>query len=184
MMPTYLEQLIRLVPPPDSIVDTATMRDWYAVASTIEQQIPLDPVEISVRYGSGQFLDGDFSLSIYNVFHPFYPTLVRYRRYSAEAGILADRRDGFDVEYDHPFPIGVFEYGRGQDDCSNIFWDMKGPMEHWPLWLPTPTASSQYFRMPLTEFLVKAFRGELDVDEFPRPFVDLKFVAWKGESTI
>ena len=147
------------------------------------QQIPLDPVEISIRYGSGQFVAHEFSLSVYNVFHPIYPSLVQFRRMALELDIQADRQHGVHVlKYDHPFPIGGFEYGPEQRPC-NIIWDMKGSMENWPLWLPTPSAPAQHFGLPLTEFLVKAFRGELDVDRFPKPFVDLRFVAWKEQST-
>jgi hypothetical protein len=175
-MTDYLQELIRLVSPP--AVGAGTMADWETIEREIEQEIPLDPVEISLHYGSGQFVDREFALSIYNVFHPLYPSLVRYRRFVAEADIRADRRDGFHIEYDQPFPIGVFEYGL-EEGCSNIFWDMKGPMEQWPLWLPTPSSRLQHFAMPLTEFLVKAFGGELEVSEFPKPFVDLRFVPFE-----
>ena len=112
-----------LVLPPSLVVNGGTMADWERIARQIEQQIPLDPVEISMRYGTGQFVDRQFTLSIYNVFHPFYPRLVQYRRMAAEGDIRADRRDGIHVEYHHPYPLAVIEYG-SEERCSNIFWDM------------------------------------------------------------
>jgi hypothetical protein len=168
-MTSYLEQLTKLVPPPDVVERVGTMADWEAIARKIEQQIPLDPVEISLRYGSGQFVDGEFSLVIFNVFHSFYPRLVQIRRSFNEA----ERRAGIQ-QYDNPFQIGVIQYGPEQGDMANVFWAMKGPVEKWPVYLNS--APHQCFHMALTEFLVKAFRGELDVDKFPKPFVDLRFV--------
>jgi len=157
------------------------MADWEAIEREIEQQIPIDLVEISLRYGSGCFVDRGFSLWFHNVFHPIYPSLIRYRRMVAEADLRSDRRDGFRIdEYNEPFPIGGFADGPEEGDVSNIFWDMNGAKEHWPIWLPTPSARLQHFCMPLTEFLVRAFRGELDVDKFPKPFVDLRFVPHEG----
>jgi hypothetical protein len=171
-----IEDLVALVPPPIRPAQVGTQEEWDAVQAAIGLSLPDELAELSMRYGSGFFKDGDFTLTIFNVFGPLFVDRCKFRR--------AIRTDlGFQNSGDPwaAFLRDKFEFARvdwsQEGGETYVLWDMAYESAAWPICVPAAGNWQQRFNLRLVPFLVEAFSGRLVVERFPSRFENLRFVS-------
>ena len=154
VMSVFLEQLMRLVPPPEAPICAGSPEAWVEVERKLGAPLPDDYKIFINRYGSGGFYD---YLEIVSPFMPRNGLIAMFWRYRDSY-----KQDKFPV---FPEPEGLLLLGT--DQCEHtLFWLTKGEPNQWPLvymddnYIDTPRY--EYYEMTITQFLVEWISGRLD----------------------
>src|SRR5262245_48245714 len=170
-----LEDLAALAPPPKAVVNPGTLAQWKSVKEAINQELPLDWLHYSLRYGSGSFVSGPFHFSLNNVFAPLFVEGFEFHRHVNRSAFA---RGSLDLSEAKDFvELGGFAFDYDdQGDEGGLWWLPVGPPDKWPIFARAGCAAFERFDMPLFAFLVGAIRSEIRVNHFPSTFADLQFI--------
>ncbi len=165
-----LEQLLRIVPPPASPVNSGGEAEWRGVMAAIGMELPRELFLISSQYGSGHFTLGEFWVEVHSVFRPGYPALVEFNRrvFQQEAA----RNPGL---YARMFELGGYGWGDEMATMGRLFWVMAGSADEWTVGITRPVSR---YACSVTGFLTKCFAGEIRPDGFPSSFEGIAFEPW------
>jgi hypothetical protein len=152
-----LAELIEVVPPSPEPVETDPSEAKHAVEA-LGVALPQDLYDFGLRYGSGMFGD---AIRVYNPFGANYLACVRmvgdcYRDLKSAEG------DEF-IPYDiFPTSPGLLAWG-DEVNGNVLFWLTQGEPNDWPIILfSRHDGSFERWDMPLTTFLAKVFKAEVD----------------------
>jgi hypothetical protein len=148
-----IDELLRLVAPPERPIHRGAPRQWEAVQQALGTRLPSDLRDFGTVYGSGRFGFG-------HVFNPFSPSFLSdikdcSRVLREERGVPPGAPYGI-----FPDPCGwlVCGYDFGGDVC----WVTEGDPDSWPiLVISRDPPLFQQFNMSLTSFLAGLVSGEV-----------------------
>jgi len=166
-----LGELVKLVRPPAKPIDGISREVRLRTATGSELDLPEDYKQFSAIYGSGAFKVNQIPLLC--IQNPFAPDFSKWA--SSQLDALRDSKDSSGEE-GVPYAIfpdeaGLFPLGR-DDQATRLWWRTVGEANSWPIivqWFLGPD-SFRELRMPLTELLVRLFRGEIDLPPWPEPW--------------
>jgi hypothetical protein len=154
-----IEELLRVVAPPERPLETGDAAQWAEVERLLGTRLPRDLYDLATRYGSGMFV-GPLSLNILNPFARSYLDQLH-----GSGRFLRDQR-GLPARYGTPYGVfpdrpGWLLWGHttnGDDICLVT----EGEPEAWPLLLISDHCRNfQQVQMPLTTFLARVFTGSV-----------------------
>ena len=167
-----LENLLRLINPPDSPADTGQPDQWADVERALGMPLPSDYKQFINAFGTGEFND------LFWVYNPF--SSIESMNLLWQAGVpeslemdeelgrvyrfdsILDHYYSFRCEYPedcplppYPEPGGLLPIG-GDSNGGSMWWLTEGEPGVWPLArLPHALQPIEQHAMPLVEFLVK-----------------------------
>jgi hypothetical protein len=154
-----IEELLRLVPPPEHPVETGDAARWEEVERLLGTRLPQDYRDFATHYGSGLFVN---FLGLW-VLNPFAPSYLEQLRYYSD--FLRTQR-GLPERYGVPYGVfpdqpGWLLWG-GTTNGDDLCWVTEGEPEAWPLLLISDYCRQfQQLRMPMTTFLAGLLTGSV-----------------------
>lgn len=162
-----IEDLVRVVTPPDVPLQVDTGRSWRAIQDEIGIDLPDDLRQLATTYGSGRFC------KMFMVFNPFASTYSQYIKF--ECDLLNQLMDN---EGDQYIPYNVFPYSPGllpwgsDDNGHTMLWLTDGPAEEWPIVLRSRDNEYERHDLNMTTFLEKVINQELSCLLWSQTFFD------------
>ncbi|OXM50478.1 SMI1/KNR4 family protein [Amycolatopsis alba] len=147
-----LDDLIRLVPPPEKPV--ALEEDWRSVEKELGLALPSEFKALATRYGAGSF--DDISLLSPG------ELVVSARDLLGTAGAFRDDWPDMVPFALWPEPGGLLEWARTGNGDS-LYWLTEGEPEDWTTVVWNPRAGSGRHALDAVAFLYAYFEGRLDV---------------------
>jgi hypothetical protein len=182
-----IDQLQRLVPPPEVPAYVPTESDWVQVRAELGVDFPEELRRFCAVYGMGTFRGAE--TTALSVGCPGYLGFVADFR--SELQRLREIRG---PRQSDDYPFAVFPEDRGLlplalDECDVwICWVSRGRPDEWPILVRWTwgVAGLRVFDMPLSELLVALFDRTIELPCFPPPtFVDdVRFVPYEEGKTI
>jgi hypothetical protein len=161
-----LDELVRILVPPESPIDTGSAGDWRRIQQEIGTAIPNDYCSFIERYGSGG-IDG--WLYFFNPFAASKYTNLQ-RQISARLGALREIRREFPRYV--PFPVypekgGVLPWGcTGNGDT--LYWVTTGKPSDWSVCINEGRGPDwDVFAESMTGFLIRLLKRQIRVRIFP-----------------
>jgi hypothetical protein len=155
-----LEQLRRLLPPPDQPLEAAPPDGWAEVEAALGTGLPDDFKAFTQLYGSGKV---DDFLYLFNPFAEGQDGNLLFEKDRVLAA-YAETRARFPARLPlPPFPEdgGVLPLGR-TDNGDELYWVTGGDPRDWPVaLLESRAARQEVHRMPVTGLLAALAAGEL-----------------------
>jgi hypothetical protein len=155
-----LEQLRRLLPPPDEPLEAAPPDGWAEVEAALGTGLPDDFKAFTELYGSGKV---DDFLYLFNPFAEGQDGNLLFEKDRVLAA-YAETRARFPARLPlPPFPEdgGVLPLGR-TDNGDELYWVTGGDPRDWPVaLLESRAARQEVHRMPVTGLLAALAAGEL-----------------------
>ena len=151
-----IDELVAIVPPPHKPLESGSPEKWLRSEEQLEVTLPQDYREFSTTYGTGRFCSG--FIEVFNPFSDCYIEIIH-----AQCRLLnAIREGGMEVPYGiFPSRPGLLPWGRDENGHM-MCWLTKGKAEKWPVILRRHENVYEMWKMPMTTFLAKAFRNEID----------------------
>jgi hypothetical protein len=169
-MPTYVERLTTMVPPPKEPRDAGTPSAWSEVEAKLGLTLPDDYKQIVALYGTGQWQGFWFMLTPFTE-NRFLNLWLQSQ--TGDAGqtskLDAERyiRDSLpDFGYPHPIypePGGILPWA-STDNGGNFFWLTKGPSDGWnTIYYADRSFEFQEYDLSCSRLLFGAVSGEIPI---------------------
>lgn len=161
-----LNDLMKLLPPPSSAVESADAVAWDRFEQSFGTALPLDYKQFVTIYGTGA-IDGFLW-----ILNPFSKN--RYLNLLEEGRVKLEALEAFiheTVPYPlYPKPNGLLPCGVS-DNGDVIFWLCSGHPSEWSLVLNEGRGPRwRDYKLSLTDFLIQLISRTLIVDIFPNDF--------------
>jgi hypothetical protein len=152
-----IKGLTAIIPPPPRPVDT-NLKEWPQVEAGIGYALPPDYRQFCVTYGRGSFADPTTRIDVLNLLSPTDRKALS--RECEDCELLRTDEDW--PHRVHPARPGLLLWGRDVDG-NRLFWLTEGKPAKWPV-LVYPHGDAEFIRfdIPLTTFLAKAFKKEIN----------------------
>jgi hypothetical protein len=151
-----IEDLISVVQPPEEPSYSGTAVQLAEIEAALGTTLPTDYRELSLRYGSGTFVNGYLQ-----VWTPF--ALDLRERASGPTSFIRVHHEAGALPWP-PFPVhpGLLEIG-GNENGHRLLYLADGQPDEWPVIVVPHGAEAQFERweLPLGTFLAKALRNEI-----------------------
>jgi hypothetical protein len=175
-MASYLERLVKMVPPPKKPLAGGTAAGFRRVEATLKVRLPDDYKQLIHTYGCGQwqgfwYIMNPFSKNEWNnlLFHcRKSKPRQRCTRLDAERVMREEYNSYSDIYGRYPYPIypesgGIIPWA-WTDNGGTFFWVTSGSPEKWPtVYWPekTPPKDIKVYRVQSAEVVFKAVSGKL-----------------------
>ncbi len=172
-MPDLVDDLLKLVAPPDVPVSGGSLERFAAVESEIGLQLPSDYKKLVAAYGDGCWQGFWYLLNPFSG-NQHLNLLVQASREGASGyDILSAERAIKKLETEYPHRIwpeqgGIFPWGI-TDNGGRFFWLTAGSTDHWPtIYFPSRDPDFETYKMSVSEIVFGAVSGVLTIfaDEF------------------
>ncbi len=156
-----IDELIKVLPPPDSPSEGGTGLDWGAVTARLGEPLPTDYMQFIEKYGSGT-ING-----LIRVLNPFSSADHINFWTQMQALLAAFRALRAEDEDDCPYPLmyepgGLLPWGVSLDG-DVYFWETTGLSGKWTVVVSCRDSGDfEEFAMPMTRFLARAIKGEIE----------------------
>lgn len=167
-----LEELLKIVPPPEEPIEASTEAEWARVQSRLGIVLPPDYKRYINQYGSGRIgafllVLNPFSASHYlNLFQASVDWIGELRQLKSKWG-----------EIECPYPLypqsgGLLPWGYTENG-NRLYWRTVGEAENWPI-VVNEARGPQFeeFDHTMHGFLVKLLTGMLQSHLLPTDFTD------------
>jgi len=151
-----IEELVAVVPPPAKPLESGPPERWIRSEEELGVRLPQDYRDFSTTYGTGRFCGG--FIEVFNPFSEHYVEIIHSQIHL----LNSIREGGMEVPYEiFPSSAGLLPWGRNENGHM-MCWITKGKAEKWPVILRRHENVYEMWKMPITTFLAKAFRGDID----------------------
>jgi hypothetical protein len=165
-----IDELYKVLERPQEPRETGSDEAWLQVAAKIGTRPPIDYVYFINSYGSGRISNFLW------VFNPFSSNqhLNLVAQIPAILSGLRESRERFPEEYPYPLyfePGGILPWGLS-DDGDIYCWLTKGSPDKWPVITVPRHADIELFDMPMSLFIARALKGQLQSGAIPPYFAN------------
>ncbi|MBS0262252.1 MAG: SMI1/KNR4 family protein [Planctomycetes bacterium] len=166
-----LTELMKLVPPPDDPVDVGDARAWAKIQTKLGLQFPADFRAYCDAYGSGAIFDpGRLSITIHSPLCEIYD-----KAFESHCSVFREMKE---FEGDEFVPYEIYPQSPGllpwasDDNGNSVLWLTSGAPKDWTTVFNPRGGYKEWYEYsePMTGFLVKAIRHQLDPLPWPDPF--------------
>ena len=162
-----LEELKRIVRPPEQPLETGSAADWRAAEERFGGSFPSDYRRFIETYGTvciGKVL------YVLNMLTQFDDALFQLESNRFVYDDDDSLQDWFPFAF-HPETPGLFPCGRNLDGTSYFYWITAGPPDEWPVAIVHVAGDYDYekYACNLTSLLVQLLKREIECPFQPEP---------------
>ena len=183
-----LSQLTRLIPPPETPVETGSSKRWHQVQERLGVNLPAEYQSFLNTYGTGQFSNG---IIVYNPFarddvHNLFQAIEIHHLASSHVNKISMTDwsiiDPFQL---YPAQGGLLPWGMLIDLKVTFFWNLEEDHEIWPTVVyDLRRGEYEVWKFGFVDFLLNLLYGEINSVILPKSITHeiklLRFRQFQG----
>jgi hypothetical protein len=169
-----VKDLLKLVLPPRSPFEADLDADWDSVEHEIGLTLPQDYKEFINEFGTGQTAGFIWVLNPFSNIDQLNLLVHIFEQYKTLDNLrsLKEKSDDYCPYPLYPEPSGLLPWGY-TDNGGTLFWLTTGEPNSWPVVVNDHGDTFERFALPMTTFLAKFIKKELESDIMVTVFTNM-----------